>query len=614
MPHWLAPIVDLFTCETVDLAELAIMVGYDPANFYRGTLSPADIDRLVLKKDEWSVDDEIFDVDGDLGRAEGILRAPFRLQAIRSAPAAVFANEIALQEAYLAGELDANHFIVLRYSDDQPARFDSVSHLTAVPELLTESGYDTVVLVDAMVSNLSGTMLVVGNFSQSANLGGPIAKIRDGDLISFDTFARKLVIDEEETVLANRRLSRPQQTLRFEFEQRSRDETKALVDLEGFLTSQQAFLVRIVSELEQSRRRGFRSSEPRLRLFRNICAEINGFFLFLNYFDGRQLPQSSAGLLENINDLLGRGSRFAISAKDHRLACLGFEAQLDTLKTIRQGSPNSRSLEFASVWSDLGDAYVAIGEQAEAIRSYESAFEELEIMFGPEMHSPLSAMTFSTAARKLAVQLRRVGQLNKAYDLLRIAKANLVDGGTGILAEQMTVPVYLDLAAVSRAIGRLGEAHDYYEKAIDVLIWLLRRRHTASLMDLLARAYKRRAQLRIAIGSDSEGFGDLLTSLLLRSRAATQNPNRKRFETVVRERRAVVDKAKRTASHLSAGESKLYRRSLEILLEGPQTHYTDIERSLNRLEEELEDRLPRFLFEDFSLMLSESPSQRTESD
>ena len=121
-------------------------------------------------------------------------------------PARVFESEEACLEAILAGQIQAGDVIVVRY--EGPKGGPGMREMLAPTSAIIGAGLgDSVGLItDGRFSG--GTYgLVVGHVAPEAAVGGTIALVKEGDLITIDASARSLHLDLSDTELEQRRAS-----------------------------------------------------------------------------------------------------------------------------------------------------------------------------------------------------------------------------------------------------------------------------------------------------------------------------------------------------------------------------------------------------------------------
>jgi dihydroxy-acid dehydratase len=119
-------------------------------------------------------------------------------------PARVFDSEEACMEATLAGRIRAGDVIVIRYEGPRggPGMREMLSPTSAI--VGAGLGDSVGLITDGRFSGATHGM-VVGHVSPEAAVGGAIALVRDGDLVTIDAEARRLSLDVEEAELARRR-------------------------------------------------------------------------------------------------------------------------------------------------------------------------------------------------------------------------------------------------------------------------------------------------------------------------------------------------------------------------------------------------------------------------
>lgn len=114
-------------------------------------------------------------------------------------PAKVFDREAACMEALTRGEIKAGDVVVIRY--EGPKGGPGMREMLAVTAAIKGAGLgkDVLLLTDGRFSG-GTTGLCIGHIAPEATEGGPIALVRDGDLIRVDVAARTLdlLVDAEE--------------------------------------------------------------------------------------------------------------------------------------------------------------------------------------------------------------------------------------------------------------------------------------------------------------------------------------------------------------------------------------------------------------------------------
>jgi len=119
-------------------------------------------------------------------------------------PARVFERERAAMDALEAGEIAAGDVVVIRY--EGPKGGPGMREMLAITAAIKGAGLgkDVLLLTDGRFSG-GTTGLCIGHIAPEAVDAGPIAFVRDGDLIRVDIAARSLDLIVDEAELASRR-------------------------------------------------------------------------------------------------------------------------------------------------------------------------------------------------------------------------------------------------------------------------------------------------------------------------------------------------------------------------------------------------------------------------
>lgn len=140
---------------------------------------------------------DAFDAEGGLRLVQGNLgRAVVKVSAVQpqhrfiEAPARVFEDQDALIAAFKAGELEpatAGDFVaVIRAQGPHANGMPELHKLTPTLSVLQDRGQRVALLTDGRMSGASGKVLAAIHAVPEAAHGGPLAKLRDGDLIRID--------------------------------------------------------------------------------------------------------------------------------------------------------------------------------------------------------------------------------------------------------------------------------------------------------------------------------------------------------------------------------------------------------------------------------------------
>ena len=108
------------------------------------------------------------------------------------APARVFDSQEALQRAFKAGELERDFVAVVRFQGPRANGMPELHKLTPPLAVLQGKGFKVALVTDGRMSGASGKVPAAIHVSPEALAGGPLAKVRDGDLIRLDAVAGTL--------------------------------------------------------------------------------------------------------------------------------------------------------------------------------------------------------------------------------------------------------------------------------------------------------------------------------------------------------------------------------------------------------------------------------------
>ena len=108
------------------------------------------------------------------------------------APARVFGSQEALLAAYNAGQLERDVVAVVRFQGPHANGMPELHKLTPPLAVLQGKGFRVALVTDGRMSGASGKVPAAIHVSPEALAGGPLAKLRDGDVIRLDAVAGTL--------------------------------------------------------------------------------------------------------------------------------------------------------------------------------------------------------------------------------------------------------------------------------------------------------------------------------------------------------------------------------------------------------------------------------------
>ncbi|WP_119153007.1 phosphogluconate dehydratase [Caldimonas tepidiphila] len=129
---------------------------------------------------------------GNLGRAVIKSSAVPEDRHVIEAPARVFDSQEELQAAFNAGELNRDFVAVVRFQGPAACGMPELHKLTPPLAVLQGQGHRVALVTDGRMSGASGKVPAAIHVSPEALAGGPLAKVRDGDLVRLDANAGTL--------------------------------------------------------------------------------------------------------------------------------------------------------------------------------------------------------------------------------------------------------------------------------------------------------------------------------------------------------------------------------------------------------------------------------------
>ncbi|MES2402304.1 MAG: phosphogluconate dehydratase [Pseudomonadota bacterium] len=129
---------------------------------------------------------------GNLGRSVIKVSAVPDDRHVIEAPARVFESQEGLHAAFNAGELDRDVICVVRWQGPQANGMPELHKLTPPLAVLQGKGFKVALVTDGRMSGASGKVPAAIHVSPEAAAGGPLAKVRDGDVVRLDALTGEL--------------------------------------------------------------------------------------------------------------------------------------------------------------------------------------------------------------------------------------------------------------------------------------------------------------------------------------------------------------------------------------------------------------------------------------
>jgi len=125
-------------------------------------------------------------LDGNLGRAVIKTSAVDPSRHIVEAPARVFSSQQELTTAFRAGDLTGDFVAVVRFQGPRANGMPELHRLIPLLSILQDRGQHVALVTDGRMSGASGKVPAAIHVSPETVLGGPLGKVRDGDILRVD--------------------------------------------------------------------------------------------------------------------------------------------------------------------------------------------------------------------------------------------------------------------------------------------------------------------------------------------------------------------------------------------------------------------------------------------
>lgn len=141
---------------------------------------------------------------GNLGKAVIKISAVKPERHIIEAPAVIFHSQQELQDAFKEGKLNRDFIAVVRFQGPKANGMPELHKLTPPLGVLQDRGFRVALLTDGRMSGASGKVPAAIHVTPEAVDGGPIARIREGDIIRLDAIKGTLELLVDAADMAER--------------------------------------------------------------------------------------------------------------------------------------------------------------------------------------------------------------------------------------------------------------------------------------------------------------------------------------------------------------------------------------------------------------------------
>ncbi|MCV9962870.1 phosphogluconate dehydratase [Pararhizobium sp. BT-229] len=141
---------------------------------------------------------------GNLGKAVIKISAVKPERHVIEAPAKIFHDQSELQAAFKEGKLEGDFIAVVRFQGPKANGMPELHKLTTVLGILQDRGQTVALVTDGRMSGASGKVPSAIHMTPEAKDGGPISKIREGDIIRLDAIHGTIQVLVDASELASR--------------------------------------------------------------------------------------------------------------------------------------------------------------------------------------------------------------------------------------------------------------------------------------------------------------------------------------------------------------------------------------------------------------------------
>ena len=136
------------------------------------------------------------DLNGNLGRGVMKVSAVAPERQVVQAPCRIFEDQREVKPAFQRGEFTQDTVVIVRFQGPRANGMPELHSLTPTLAVLQDRGLKVALVTDGRMSGASGKVPSAIHVSPEAALGGPLARLRDGDIVRVDAIAGTLdVID-----------------------------------------------------------------------------------------------------------------------------------------------------------------------------------------------------------------------------------------------------------------------------------------------------------------------------------------------------------------------------------------------------------------------------------
>jgi len=502
--HWLSRITELFTSNSDDLVELASIAGYDPREFYHGTLTADQIDNLLRPADKREKAAGFFQITGDLGEVAAWLPADFDVVTVR---VRVFSNEIAVLEAFLSGKL--RHDTAALIAEGPYPKYDGDVYSPGL-ELLRIAGGRPMLLFSGQLSKLKATVPVLC-YSDARN--SPSARygvLTDGDVIKLHRDQLRLELKQgagdwnvTEDKLSSVTRGKPQGEVTHQ----------ELQDVLGFEVD---LLEKVLSLHAESRQRRL-GVRPFVLAFALLAESIQRLLQEIAAIDSTHQFFHRSDELHLLMDLLWRSAVIARRAGYSSSALRIHDTQLRIVERFREVFAETWVQTTADIQVAIGDLYSRSNKEIDAIAAYAEAHELLRHESSGRAAFPAQA-EIAEVLHKLSVMSGKIDRQDEEEEYAELAVRAIGDADH-VFADraflELKGKVLFEKAKMDFRGGRIYDALRECDRAIEAYLRIRKERTYGVISLKAAAAYRLKSDILWRLDEHHDGVVSRVAALHL---------------------------------------------------------------------------------------------------
>ncbi len=169
------------------------------------------VDKTILRswQEPFASSGGLLCLTGNLGRSVIKVSAVNQAHWVVQAPAMVFDSQSDFIKAFEAGRMEQDLIVVVRFQGPRACGMPELHQLTPYLGLLQDRGFQVALVTDGRMSGASGKVPAAIQLYPEASMGGPIGKIKTGDLLRLNCHSCQLQLLIDDGELESRSCAQP---------------------------------------------------------------------------------------------------------------------------------------------------------------------------------------------------------------------------------------------------------------------------------------------------------------------------------------------------------------------------------------------------------------------